>query len=108
LEIATEDPEALAAQVRNAGAIFLGRYAPEALGDYIAGPNHVLPTGRSARFSSGLGVLDFLKRTSIIGSDASALAKIAPAAVSLAKAEGLDAHGLSLRIRLNQLENIDS
>ena len=108
LEIATEDPDALAAQVRNAGAIFLGRYVPEALGDYVAGPNHVLPTGRSARFSSGLGVLDFLKRTSIIGGDASALAKIAPAAVTLAKAEGLDAHGLSLRIRLNHLENIDS
>ena len=108
LEIATENPNSLAAQVRNAGAIFLGRYAPEALGDYIAGPNHVLPTGRSARFSSGLGVVDFLKRTSIIGSDASALAKIGPAAVSLAKAEGLDAHGLSLSIRLNQPEVIDS
>jgi histidinol dehydrogenase len=102
LEIATQDPDALAARVRNAGAIFLGRYAPEALGDYIAGPNHVLPTARSARFSSGLGVLDFLKRTSIIGCDAEALAKIGPAAVSLATAEGLDAHGLSISVRLNQ------
>lgn len=101
LEIATDDPDALAAQVRNAGAIFLGRYAPEALGDYVAGPNHVLPTARSARFSSGLGVLDFFKRTSIIGCDADALAKIGPAAVSLATAEGLDAHGLSVKIRLN-------
>lgn len=101
LEIATDDPDALAAQVRNAGAIFLGRYAPEALGDYVAGPNHVLPTARSARFSSGLGVLDFVKRTSIIGCDADALAKIGPAAVSLATAEGLDAHGLSVKIRLN-------
>ncbi|NQV83694.1 MAG: histidinol dehydrogenase [Rhodospirillales bacterium] len=102
LEIATENPDALAAKVRNAGAIFLGRYAPEALGDYVAGPNHVLPTARSARFSSGLGVLDFVKRTSIIGCDAEALAKIGPAAVSLATAEGLDAHGLSISIRLNQ------
>ena len=108
LEIATESPKDLAVKVRNAGAIFLGRYSPEALGDYIAGTNHVLPTGRSARFSSGLGVLDFLKRTSIIGSDASTLAKLGPAAVSLAKAEGLDAHGYSLRIRLNRQEDIDS
>ena len=102
LEIATEDPDALAAKVRNAGAIFLGRYTPEALGDYVAGPNHVLPTARSARFSSGLGVLDFVKRTSIIGCDAEALKKIGPAAVSLATAEGLDAHGLSVTVRLNQ------
>ena len=102
LEIATEDPDALGVQVRNAGAIFLGRYAPEALGDYVAGPNHVLPTSRSARFSSGLGVLDFVKRTSIIGCDAEALAKVGPAAISLATAEGLDAHGLSVAIRLNK------
>ena len=108
LEIATDDPTAFAGQVRNAGAIFLGRYTPEAIGDYMAGPSHVLPTGRSARFSSGLGVLDFLKRTSIIGSDSSAFAKIGPAAVFLAKAEGLDAHGLSLRLRLNKQEDIDS
>lgn len=102
LEIATEDPDALAAKIRNAGAIFLGRYTPEALGDYVAGPNHVLPTARSARFSSGLGVQDFVKRTSIMGCDASALANIGPAAVSLANAEGLDAHGLSVAIRLNK------
>jgi histidinol dehydrogenase len=108
LEIATEEPEAFAKKICNAGAIFLGRYTPEAIGDYIAGTNHVLPTGRTARFSSGLGVLDFLKRTSIVGCDASALAKIAPAAVSLANAEGLDAHGKSLRIRLNQLDDFDS
>jgi histidinol dehydrogenase len=108
LEIATDNPKTFAKQVRNAGAIFLGRYAPEALGDYIAGTNHVLPTGRTARFSSGLGVLDFLKRTSIIGSNASSLAKIGPAAVFLAKAEGLDAHGLSLSIRLNQMDDFDS
>ena len=102
LEIATDDPDALAAQIRNAGAIFLGRYAPEALGDYVAGPNHVLPTARSARFSSGLGVLDFVKRTSIMGCDADALAKVGPAAVSLATAEGLDAHALSVAIRMNK------
>ncbi|MBC8338891.1 MAG: histidinol dehydrogenase [Rhodospirillales bacterium] len=102
LEIATEDPNALAAKVRNAGAIFLGRYAPEALGDYVAGPNHVLPTARSARFSSGLGVLDFIKRTSLIGCDADGLARVGPAAMTLATAEGLDAHGLSIAVRLNQ------
>jgi len=101
LEIAVAEPEPLAARVRNAGAIFLGRYAPEAVGDYVAGPNHVLPTARSARFSSGLGVLDFLKRTSLIGGDASALAEVGPAAITLAKAEGLDAHALSVAIRLN-------
>ena len=102
LEIATEDPETLADGVNNAGAIFLGRFTPEAIGDYVAGPNHVLPTARSARFSSGLGVLDFLKRTSIIGCDGEALARIGPAAMSLARAEGLDAHALSVAIRLNR------
>jgi histidinol dehydrogenase len=101
LEIAVAEPESLAAKVRNAGAIFLGRYAPEAVGDYVAGPNHVLPTARSARFSSGLGVLDFMKRTSLIGGDASALARVGPAAITLARAEGLDAHALSVAIRLN-------
>jgi len=101
LEIAVANPDWYAARVRNAGAIFLGRYAPEAIGDYVAGPNHVLPTARSARFSSGLGVLDFLKRTSLIGGDASALARVGPAAITLAKAEGLDAHALSVAIRLN-------
>jgi histidinol dehydrogenase len=101
IEIATEDPDALAKLIRNAGAIFLGRFAPEAVGDYVAGPNHVLPTARSARFSSGLGVLDFMKRTSLIGCDAGALANVGPAAIQLAKAEGLDAHALSVAIRLN-------
>jgi len=101
LEIAAEDAAGLADGIRNAGAIFLGRFAPEAVGDYMAGPNHVLPTARSARFSSPLGVLDFMKRTSIIGCDANALAAIGPATVTLAKAEGLDAHALSVSIRLN-------
>ena len=102
LEIATEDPETLADGVKNAGAIFLGRFTPEAIGDYVAGPNHVLPTARSARFSSGLGVLDFLKRTSIIGCDGEALARVGPAAMALARAEGMDAHALSVAIRLNR------
>jgi len=102
LEIAAEDADALAEGVNNAGAIFLGRFAPEAIGDYVAGPNHVLPTARSARFSSGLGVLDFVKRTSIIGCDRAALANIGPAAIILARAEGLDAHALSVSIRLNK------
>jgi histidinol dehydrogenase len=102
LAIATENPETLAAKVRNAGAIFLGRFTPEALGDYIAGPNHVLPTARSARFSSGLGVLDFLKRTSLIACGADGLAALGPAAIALARAEGLDAHALSLAVRLNR------
>ena len=102
LQLAIDDPEALAAKVRNAGAIFLGRYAPEALGDYVAGPNHVLPTSRSARFSSGLGVHDFVKRTTFVGCDAEGLAKLGPAARTLAQAEGLSAHALSLSIRLEQ------
>jgi histidinol dehydrogenase len=102
LELAVSDPEPLAAEVRNAGAIFLGRHTPEALGDYLAGPNHVLPTGRSARFSSGLSVLDFMKRSSLIACDPAGLAAIGPAAVTLARAEGLDAHALSLTLRLDQ------
>lgn len=102
LEIAAEDAEGLAAGIKNAGAIFLGRFAPEAVGDYMAGPNHVLPTARSARFSSPLGVLDFMKRTSIIGCDAGALSEIGPATIALAEAEGLDAHALSVAIRLNR------
>lgn len=101
LEIAADDMEALAAGIRNAGAIFLGRHAPEAVGDYVAGPNHVLPTARSARFSSGLGVLDFMKRTSMIHCDAEGLRNIGPAAKTLADAEGLGAHALSISIRLN-------
>ncbi len=103
LEIATEDPGSLAERIRNAGAMFLGRYTPEALGDYVAGPNHVLPTARTARFSSSLGVPDFMKRTSVIQADADSLNAIGPAAVTLAKAEGLDGHGLSVSIRLNRL-----
>jgi len=102
LELAVADPEPLAAAIKNAGAIFLGRYTPEALGDYVGGPNHVLPTDRSARFSSGLGVTDFMKRTSILAGDADSLRAIGPAAVTLAEAEGLDAHALSVSIRLNR------
>ncbi|MGH6973351.1 MAG: histidinol dehydrogenase [Stellaceae bacterium] len=101
LEIAVDDAVTLAAAIRNAGAIFLGRHTPEAVGDYVAGPNHVLPTARSARFSSGLSVLDFMKRTSLVRCDAASLNAIGPAAVTLAKAEGLDAHALSIAIRLN-------
>lgn len=100
LELAVADPEALAAKIRNAGAIFLGRYTPEAIGDYVAGPNHVLPTARSARFSSGLNVLDFMKRTTLVGCTPESLARIGPAAVSLANSEGLGAHALSVAIRL--------
>ena len=102
LEVATEDADGFAARVRNAGSIFLGRFTPEAVGDYVAGPNHVLPTARSARFSSGLGVLDFLTRSSLIRCDGASLAAIGPAAVTLARAEGLDAHALSVAIRLDR------
>jgi histidinol dehydrogenase len=102
LEIETRDAEALAARVRNAGAIFLGHHTPEAIGDYVAGPNHVLPTARSARFSSGLSVLDFMKRTSILKLDAGGLAALGPAAIALGRAEGLDAHARSVAMRLNR------
>lgn len=102
LELAIEDPDALFNMVSNAGAIFLGRYTPEAIGDYVAGPNHVLPTSRTARFSSGLGVLDFMKRTTFIGCNADSLGLIGPAAVQLAEAEGLQAHARSVSIRLNK------
>jgi histidinol dehydrogenase len=105
LELALDDADALATQVRHAGAIFLGRWTPEAVGDYIAGPNHVLPTARSARFASGLGVLDFLKRTSLVRCDEASLAALAPAAIRLAEAEGLEAHALSLSIRLDRRNN---
>ncbi|MCB1520467.1 MAG: histidinol dehydrogenase [Hyphomicrobiaceae bacterium] len=100
LEIATDDAEALASCIRNAGAIFIGRHTPEVIGDYVAGSNHVLPTARSARFSSGLGVLDFMKRTSLLKLDAEALARLAPAAMTLARAEGLEAHRRSVEIRV--------
>jgi len=102
LEIAIAEPEALFDRIKNAGAVFLGRYTPEAIGDYIAGPNHVLPTSRTARFSSGLSVLDFMKRTSVLACDADALAKLGTAALNLAEAEGLSAHGRSIAIRLNR------
>lgn len=101
LEIATRDPDALAACIRNAGALFLGAYTPEVIGDYVSGSNHVLPTARSARFSSGLGVLDFMKRTSILKLDADSLGRLAPAAMTLAAAEGLEAHRRSVEIRLS-------
>ena len=100
LELAVEDPELLFAQVRHAGSVFLGRMTPEAVGDYVAGPNHVLPTGRRARFSSGLSVLDFMKRTSFLSLDAAAVRAIGPAAVALAQAEGLPAHAASVALRL--------
>ena len=101
LEIETHDAEQLAARVRNAGAIFIGTHTPEAIGDYVAGSNHVLPTARSARFSSGLGVLDFMKRTSLLRLAPDALRALGPAAIALGKAEGLDAHARSVAIRLN-------
>ena len=101
LELALDEADALAERVSHAGAIFLGRHTPEAIGDYIAGPNHVLPTARTARFASGLGVLDFLKRSSLVRCDAASLAALAPAAIRLAEAEGLEAHALSLSIRLS-------
>ncbi len=100
LELAVAEPGRLAEAVTSAGAIFLGRHTPEAIGDYVAGPNHVLPTARSARFSSGLSPLDFLKRTTFVGCDAASLAQIGPAAVTLAEAEGLHAHALSVALRL--------
>jgi histidinol dehydrogenase len=101
LEIASEDADALASRIRNAGAIFLGPHTPEAIGDYVAGSNHVLPTARSARFSSGLGVLDFMKRTSLLRCGPDQLGALGPAAISLAQAEGLDAHARSVAMRLN-------
>jgi len=104
LQLAVDDPQALFDRVRHAGSVFLGRHTPEAIGDYVAGPNHVLPTGRRARFASGLSVLDFMKRTSFLGLDEAALAKLGPATVALAQAEGLPAHARSvaLRLRLNR------
>jgi histidinol dehydrogenase len=100
LEIATHDPDKLTDRIRNAGAIFIGKQTPEMIGDYIAGCNHVLPTARSARFSSGLGVLDFMKRTSLLKLDHGALAALSPAAMRLARAEGLEAHRRSAEVRL--------
>ncbi|MSO70118.1 MAG: histidinol dehydrogenase [Alphaproteobacteria bacterium] len=102
LELALDDPAPLAHAVQHAGAIFLGRHTPEAIGDYVAGPNHVLPTSRSARFSSGLGVLDFMTRSSIVACDASSFAALAPAAITLAEIEGLSGHARALSIRLGR------
>lgn len=101
LEIETAEPHLLADRVRNAGSIFLGAHTPEAIGDYVGGPNHVLPTARSARFSSGLGVPDFMKRTSLLQCSPDALRALGPAAITLGRAEGLDAHARSVAIRLN-------
>ena len=103
LELCVDDPEALSTQVNHAGAIFLGGWTPEAAGDYVSGPNHVLPTARSARFSSGLSVMDFLKRTTLSRLDPGSLAAIGPAAVRLAESEGLSAHGRSITARLEAL-----
>ncbi len=102
LELAVADPDALLPRIRNAGAVFLGRHTPEAVGDYVGGPNHVLPTSRSARFASGLGVLDFMKRSSLLACDARGLAALGPAAAALAEAEGLPAHARSVRLRLGR------
>ena len=102
LEIATRDPSILLEKVRHAGAIFLGKHTPEAMGDYIAGPNHVLPTSRSARFSSGLSVLDFMKRTTLLSLDAKSINALGPDAMVLAEAEGLDAHARSIGARLKK------
>ncbi len=101
VELAIEDAEGFLSRMRNAGAVFLGRHTPEAIGDYVGGSNHVLPTARSARFSSGLSVLDFVKRTSVLKLGPEQLRTLAPAAIALATAEGLDAHGRSVSIRLN-------
>ncbi len=102
LQLMVDDPDALFARIRHAGAAFLGRWCPEALGDYVAGPNHVLPTGRTARFASGLSVFDFLKRTTWVAVDQAGLGRIGPAAVALADAEGLGAHARSVALRLGQ------
>jgi histidinol dehydrogenase len=103
LEICVADAEGLADKITHAGAIFLGAWTPEAIGDYVGGPNHVLPTARSARFSSGLSVMDFVKRTTLARMTPEALRAIGPAAETLAISESLEAHGLSVRARLNQL-----
>jgi len=101
LEIITEQPEDVAALIHDAGAIFLGPHTPEAIGDYVGGSNHVLPTARAARFSSGLGVLDFMKRTSLLQCGAAQLAALGPAAITLGEAEGLHAHARSVSLRLD-------
>jgi len=102
LQLMLQDAAAVFARIRHAGAIFLGAFCPEAVGDYVAGPNHVLPTGRTARFASGLSVFDFLKRTTWVAADAASLARVGPAAIALAEAEGLDAHARSVALRLQE------
>ena len=104
LELAVAEPRRWLAEIRHAGAVFLGRYTPEAIGDYVAGPNHVLPTARTAKFSSGLGVADFMKRTTTVECNVESFGAIAPAGIALANAEGLDAHALSMSIRMNARE----
>jgi histidinol dehydrogenase len=105
LELCVADPDALSQHITHAGAIFLGQYTPEAIGDYVGGPNHVLPTARSARFSSGLSVLDFMKRTTLAQMTPTALRAIGPSAVRLATSESLQAHGLSVQARLDRLND---
>jgi histidinol dehydrogenase len=102
LQLMLRDPDAVFAKVRHAGAVFLGQFCPEAVGDYVAGPNHVLPTGRTARFASGLSVFDFLKRTTFVSATQAALQAIGPAGVALAEAEGLQAHARSIALRLDR------
>jgi len=101
LQLMLRDPHPVFARIRHAGAVFLGAFCPEAVGDYVAGPNHVLPTGRTARFASGLAVFDFLKRTTWVSADEASLRRVGPAAVALAQAEGLDAHARSIALRLS-------
>ena len=103
LELAIDKPEQYAKKIKNAGAIFMGRFVPEAIGDYVAGPNHVLPTSRTARFSSGLSTIDYMTRTSLINCSKKSLKNIAPAAIKIAQSEGLYAHALSMSIRTNGL-----
>ena len=102
IQLMMADPRPVFARIRHAGAVFLGRFCPEALGDYVAGPNHVLPTGRTARFASGLSVFDFLKRTTWVQADAPALTRLGTAVITLAEAEGLQAHARSIALRLGQ------
>jgi histidinol dehydrogenase len=105
LEISMDNPEVISDKINNAGSIFLGRYVPEAIGDYIAGPNHVLPTARTARFSSGISTLDYMRRTSLIKCDLKSLSVIAPSAIKIAENEGLGAHALSMQIRIKNTKN---
>ena len=105
LEISMDNPEVISDKINNAGSIFLGRYVPEAIGDYIAGPNHVLPTARTARFSSGISTLDYMRRTSLIKCDLQSLSAIAPSAIKIAENEGLGAHALSMQIRIKNTKN---